>query len=97
MRSQTSKSKRLFLCRSILLKFAFSTRGREGKVVTWQEKANFVHEGHQNEVTGFDRLNQEGFFISAEKGGCSVMVWQPGVGLNQQEWFIFYFIITMIK
>jgi hypothetical protein len=83
--SSTTKSKGFFLCRSSLQKFAFSTRGREGKVVTWQEKANFVHEGHQNEVIGFDRLNQEGFFISAEKGGRSVMVWQPGVGLNQQE------------
>ena len=64
-------------------KVAFSSSGNDGKIISWQEKAQFIHEGHQSEINSYDRLESENLFASVEKSWAGVMIWQNGVTLGQ--------------
>lgn len=58
----------------------FTSSDEEGKIIEWQDKIQFVHEGHENRAF-FDLSDANGLCLSAERGKNVFMIWQSGVSM----------------
>jgi hypothetical protein len=65
-----------------LSKIRFTSSGDDGKIIQWQEKLQFIHEGHENPST-FDLSDYYELCISAESKKNIFMLWEPGIFMGQ--------------